>query len=358
LPILKKVDVIILGQGLSGTCLALSLLQRGLTVMVFDPQDHIYKGINNASRSAAGLFNPVTGRKMVKTWMADELFSGINQFYREKEKQLKVQFFYPVPIYRPFLSIEDQNDWIGAEQEPEHQLVVDQVITSSMRIPDIHDPFGGLLLKNCGYVDIPAFLDGAYDLLNRNGQIVCESYDESHMYFENDQVIYAGKSDEIQSRWVINCTGASVVNSPYWDYLKFRPVKGEWLKLDMGLETNYIINRGVFMIQGNGHVRVGATYDHGQLDNQPTEKGKNQLIDKLRKIYKGEYRILDQRAGVRPATYDRRPFVGLHPTKKNLAILNGLGAKGVTLAPYFAEQLAEHLINNKPLIRSVSTERC
>jgi len=54
-------------------------------------------------------------------------------------------------------------------------------------------------------------------------------------------------------------------------------------------------------------------------------------------------------ASERPANLERRPFVGLHPLHKNIGILNGLGTKGCTLAPYFANELTEHLINGKTI---------
>jgi hypothetical protein len=36
--------------------------------------------------------------------------------------------------------------------------------------------------------------------------------------------------------------------------------------------------------------------------------------------------------------------VGLHPVHTNIGILNGMGTKGCSLAPYFARQLVEHLL--------------
>jgi glycine/D-amino acid oxidase-like deaminating enzyme len=39
----------------------------------------------------------------------------------------------------------------------------------------------------------------------------------------------------------------------------------------------------------------------------------------------------------------------LHPQHKNLGIFNGLGSKGISLAPYWANHLVEHILEKKPL---------
>ena len=355
---MKKVDAIILGQGLAGTCLSLEMARRGLSVVLFDPRTHSHNGLNNASRSAAGLFNPITGRKMVKTWMADHLFKDLSTFYQGLERAWSAQFFHEIPIYRPFHSIEDQNDWVGADRDPEYQGIVEKVFTQSVGLSHIDDPFGGLLLKNSGYLDIPTFLDIAYERLCEQIEIIDLSFDYHKLKIGGEFANYADGSNKYLTKWVIDCTGVSASQSLYWSDMRFKPVKGEWLSMELEFDSNYIVNRGVFMIPRDGQVRVGATYDHSSLNLVPSEKGKNELLQRMAKIYRGEYRILGQRAGVRPATYDRKPFVGIHPTYQSLVMLNGLGAKGVTLAPFFAKHLTDHLLDDKPLLSAIDVKRC
>jgi glycine/D-amino acid oxidase-like deaminating enzyme len=42
---------------------------------------------------------------------------------------------------------------------------------------------------------------------------------------------------------------------------------------------------------------------------------------------------------MRPTVIDRRPLVGRHMDFSNVYILNGLGTRGVMIAPYVADQL-------------------
>ena len=62
------------------------------------------------------------------------------------------------------------------------------------------------------------------------------------------------------------------------------------------------------------------------------------------------FTIVDHLAALRPAVaVERRPFVGLHPFINQVGILNGMGTKGCSLAPYFAEQLALNITRQKPI---------
>jgi glycine/D-amino acid oxidase-like deaminating enzyme len=68
-------------------------------------------------------------------------------------------------------------------------------------------------------------------------------------------------------------------------------------------------------------------------------------------------KILKHKAGLRPATFDRKPFIGFHDKHKNVAIFNGFGSKGVSLIPYFAMNLADHICFGKKMSLEVNPIR-
>jgi glycine/D-amino acid oxidase-like deaminating enzyme len=74
-----------------------------------------------------------------------------------------------------------------------------------------------------------------------------------------------------------------------------------------------------------------------------------QIEQTLQKWLRVNFQILDHRAAIRPANLERRPFVGLHPHYPSLGILNGMGTKGCSLAPWFARELANHLLLGTPI---------
>ena len=75
---MEETEVLIIGQGLAGTCLSWWLHQAGISFKIIDRPD-----LNSASMRAAGLINPITGRRLVKTWMIEELLPFAENMYRE-----------------------------------------------------------------------------------------------------------------------------------------------------------------------------------------------------------------------------------------------------------------------------------
>jgi glycine/D-amino acid oxidase-like deaminating enzyme len=141
--------------------------------------------------------------------------------------------------------------------------------------------------------------------------------------------------------------------------LPFNPVKGEILDIEIqNVDLQEIINQGVFVIPlGDNKFRLGATYKWDVLDSISTEEGATILTEKYQKLMKPQMRILSQQAGVRPATKDRRPFLGMHPEIENIGIFNGFGSKGVSLAPFFGKQFVDFLVYQKELHPEVNINR-
>jgi len=87
--------ILIIGQGLAGTILAHQALSAGFEVEIWDsPSTHF-----TSSWAAGGIFNPVTGRKLEATWLADEIFTYLFPFYEGLEKMLGTRFFIRCPCF-------------------------------------------------------------------------------------------------------------------------------------------------------------------------------------------------------------------------------------------------------------------
>jgi glycine/D-amino acid oxidase-like deaminating enzyme len=69
------------------------------------------------------------------------------------------------------------------------------------------------------------------------------------------------------------------------------------------------------------------------------------------------YQIIGQEWGMRPTTADRRPVLGQHPEFNQLLVFNGLGTKGVSLAPYFSHTLVQWMEKGIPLHKAVDVTR-
>ncbi len=346
---MTEVDFIIVGQGLAGSTLSYQLTKLGKKIAVFDTQRE-----TSSSWVAAGLYNPITGRKMTKTWRADDLFPFLKQYYSEIEKICGETLLNPMGIYRPFVSIEEQNEWEARTADETYEKYIERINQKSEFWP-IKDGFGGIHLKQSGFLDVRNYLAAITGILKNKGVVYNKvAFDIALMRLDRDGVRY----NDIEAKRVIFCDGRASMENSYFKWLPFKLVKGEILHIESKMTLNKIINRGVFVIpHTENHFRVGATYDNFDLTLSTTPKGRLQIETKLKELIDVEYAVKEQYVGIRPATRDRKPFIGIHPKYKSVGIFNGLGAKGVSLAPYFANQFAQHLVNQSALDKEVDISR-
>ena len=342
-----EIDFLLIGQGLAGTALGYRLKQAGKKIRILDlPLE------NKSSRIAAGLYNPVTGRKMVKTWNADVLFPEIKPFYRELEEVTEHKFLLEQAIYRPFVSIEEQNEWMGHSSDPTFAQYLEKIVTHSQS-EYIKDPFGGVLLRNSGWLNINVMLDAMVGYFGED--LIEEQFAEEELSWENDAWNYRG----FRVGAIVFCNGLGAMRSRFFGVLPFAPVKGEILEVRQEFCPDYILNRGVFRVHlGDQIHRVGSTYTKHDLDQGPTDSAKNEILDRLTDLVKVPVNeVVSHRIGIRPATRDRKPFLGKHPKEQSVYIFDGFGAKGVSLIPYYSKMMKNHLIDQNPISKEVDIAR-
>lgn len=336
-----KTDYIIVGQGLAGSAVALQLLKRGRSVMVFDEGQ-----ANTSSRIAAGMFNPITGKRMLRTWMAKELFPYLSDFYKDAERITGSSFFFPKTVYRPFINAAEHNDWMVRSADQDDGNFVESVVPAGT-VAGVHDPFGGVRLKHSGYLNTSAYVEAVRNLLKQKDFMREERLQVDELVLLENSVSYR----DVHAEAVIFCDGISVLQNPHFRGLAVTPLKGETLTIKTEWSEDVILNRGVYMVPGKAgnEYRVGSTYDYQDSEPATTDRARAELIQRLEAIFQGGYEITGQDFGFRPTTADRRPIVGRHPVHKTIMMLNGLGTKGVSLAPYFSEVLVRYMENQSPI---------
>lgn len=344
-----EVDFLLIGQGLAGTILSYRLINSGKSVHVIDQASN-----NHCSRVAAGLYNPLTGRNMVKTWYADEIFPEIETFYAQLEEELNIKVVFSRDIYRPFLNIEEQNDWMGRSGGDDYREYIKSVKTTSA-YPEMNDPFGGLVLGRSGYVDLNTLLDHYAIWLEKKGKLTIGEFEENRLEISDLGIQYKN----IKATTLVYCNGMGATKSKFFTWLPLKPNKGEILVIKQAFAPEVIINRGIFRVTlPNKDLKVGSTYNFKEFDLLPTEEGKMELLEKLEKLIPLPVQgIVEHKTGIRPTTMDRKPILGKHPQYGNVYIFNGLGAKGVSLAPYFSKIMMEFLLFKKEPSKEVNISR-
>jgi len=216
-------------------------------------------------------------------------------------------------------------------------------------------PFGYGEIKGGMHIEMSKLLESYKDYLIKNDEFIEDNCDCNELIITANGVEWKN----IQAKCVIFCEGVSTQQNPYFNWLPFVPAKGEILLVKIPkLKMNQMINKGIFVLPvGEEIYKVGSTFDWDDLSNDPTEKAKTHLIEKLDDLLKINYEIIDHKAGVRPTVKDRRPFIGIHPNHQEVGVFNGMGTKGALLAPFYAKQFVEHLENNTELDPEVNILR-
>jgi len=177
-----------------------------------------------------------------------------------------------------------------------------------------------------------------------NGNVIQENFD----FMQLDPFLLQYKQTTYDG--VVFCEGVGVVNNPYFKRLPVQHTKGETITVSSErLKTIESYNRKCFVLpQGNDTYRVGATYVWNTINPTITVEGREELEQKFQVVTDAAYSVIDQQAGVRPTTPDRRPVVGEHPEFEGLYIFNGLGTKGYMIAPLLAKEFVNQLLNGLP----------
>lgn len=345
-----KFDFVIIGQGVAGSLLSWFLLQAGKRVLVVD-DGHKHA----ASITSLGLLNPVIGLRLNKAWRAETLLPFARQTYRQLEQKLNASFCRDVNSLRLFIDKKQRQRWQKKKDAPELQPYIGADIEGDPCNGQIANPHGGVEIKGSASIDTAAFITACRDFLIGQNAYRTGTFSSDDLQFDGERVCW----QNVEAAKIIFCDGWRATQNRYFQWLPFSPDKGECLELEIpGLGLGKILNRGFFLAPARGdRYRLGATHDHSTFDNIPTETAKAELLAKLKGIVPAPTRVLAHQAGVRPASQDRKPILGLHPQHPQLGIFNGLGSKGYSQAPYFAWQFAEQLLERGELDAEVNITR-
>lgn len=341
--------IIIVGAGISGSLLALELLEQNCQVTLYDNPS-----APGSSHIAAGMINPITGRKFVKSWHIDELLKQVKQTYAKLEQKYNFKALYPIKVLRAIKSTSMLNDWSARLNDPEYQQFIRTDIDSRRPKGIKKEYLDFTLIKDAFRVDFTSVIDAAKN--NADIKFYSESFNYDSLSFETDGTVgYSGESYDM----IVFCEGNGVRHNPFWNWLQFVPARGERLIIHApDLKLDHVFNDGKIIIPLDDDLYwVGSNYDWDLLEPQTTEEGRKELTDYLDSTISVDYEIVNHAAHVRPATYNRRPFVGAHPDHKHCYILNGMGAKGASLSPFCVKQLIDHIFEQTPIHPEIAVSR-
>lgn len=286
--------------------------------------------------------------------MANEQIEVADNFYKSLQSFLKIKIDYPLPVYRKYNSVEEQNDWMVASDQPQLERFLSADFIPNKN-PSVIAPFGFGKVNETGMIDTTAMMNGYREYLSQEKRFSTSSFNYSKVGFQSDEIIYENHS----SKYLICAEGFGLNKNPFFSNIPLNGTKGEVLIIKSpGLQLDFILKSSVFIIPlGNDDYYVGATYEHHDKTCNLTEKAREELIRKLMSTISCDFEIVEQKAGMRPTTKDRRPVVGRNAEHKNVCVLNGLGTRGIMIAPYISKELYHHLEEGKHLNPEIDMAR-
>tara|TARA_R110002073_G_scaffold220418_1_gene380539 strand:- start:20219 stop:21259 length:1041 start_codon:yes stop_codon:yes gene_type:complete len=342
------VDYIIVGFGLAGMAFASELETNSKSFVVFEDQSQ------QSSQVAAGFYNPVVLKRFTSVWNAKAQLAIALPFYQKLATKFKAKYDTKMDVHRIFTSIAEQNDWFIASDKPAlsdymHPKIIQNTNTA------IKAPFGFGKLVNTGKIDTKKVLKDYKKYLTDTKQLRTTTFQHDDIKCTANEVTY----QELTAKYIVFCEGFGLRQNPFFNYLPMQEAKGELITIHAPqLKLTEMLKAAVFVLPlGDDLYKVGATFNWKDKTAHPTEVAKTELLEKLDSILSVAYTVVDHVAGIRPTTKDRRPLVGVHKTHNQLAILNGLGTRGVLLAPSMAKALYGYLENQTALSDEVNITR-
>ncbi len=341
------IDYLIIGQGLAGSFLAWELLQRDQKVIVIDNDKE------NASLIAAGLINPVTGMRFVKSTGVDYLLPTALDFYQGLAHFFQQSFYVESPMLRIF---RNNKELIACQKRlslSNYKPFLDKIIPT---FSTINAPIGLLKQKQTGYLLTKPLLHTLKAYL-----ISINSYTKTDFNYDDIKLAPDLQWQQFKPKQIIFCEGYLGINNPWFSWLPFQPVKGEIITASSSNKIiDKLLNYGQWYIPLDSHqFRTGATFDRDNLETDITSSAKKSLLKSLNHVYPSltPENIIRQQAGIRPTTLDKQPFIGPHPHHSELIFFNGFGAKGSLQIPWYCQCLVDYLLFLKPIPSSTNILR-
>ncbi|MFD2563005.1 NAD(P)/FAD-dependent oxidoreductase [Aquimarina rubra] len=342
------IDYIVVGFGLAGLAFVDKLENNNKSYTVYENYSE------KSSRVAGGLYNPVILKRFTAAWLASEQLQLALSVYKGIEDKLGESIISELAVLRRFNSVEEQNLWFEACDKP----ILDRFLSSELvrnenDALDISFHYGKV--KHTGRINVKRMLSLYLQNVEKKKKLMKESFQYDQLVITEDFIEYKG----IKARNIVFSEGYGVRNNPFFNYLPLIGNKGEYITIkSKRLKLEEAVKSSIFIIPlGDDLYKVGATYNNQDKTPNTTKSAKEELQSKLERFLKVDYEVVDQEAGIRPTTRDRRPLIGTHPEHKNMHIINGLGSRGILIGPYVAEKLYDHIEKEKLLDKEIDIKR-
>lgn len=352
---MKHVDYIIVGMGIAGLVFSKTLRDKGKSFVVIDNPKQ------GATKVSGGVLNPTVLKRFTPAWNTVEFVLKAAPFYESLARDIGQQVLSGVAIHRILASIEEQNNWmVACDKEILSRFLSPEILKNKNTA--INASFGLGAVTQAQIMRPYALLKTYQDFLENQDLYIKDQFDYQGLIVSKSFVQYK----DVKATRIVFAEGSGVVHNPYFT-LDVSPKgkkvfvgnKGEYIIIKApGLQSQAILKGPVMVIPlGDDLYKVGASYGRDDYSTNATLGACEEISAKLSKMISCDFSVVDQVTGIRPTVKDRKPLVGCLQNSKSVSFLNGLGTRGLTMAPGLAGHLYDYLENDVQIPELIDIQR-
>ena len=320
--------VLVIGQGLAGTLFSHAALEKGWDCHVIDA------GYASASAVAAGMFNPMSFRRVVEVWDAERHLSSMKATYSALSDQLGEQLIHFMPIHKRL----SNSDYAALWNRQATTLKWIEPVTYQQGTANEGIVHGG------GWVNLPRLLHlwrAQLSLQNR---------------FERRALSPRDIDNLNNGAWdaFVDCRGMHLRNAPETPRMDLRGNRGEILTLASqdapALPSSYILNFGKWTLPiGPNQWRLGASYEWKRQDIEPNPETADFLLHALKKCRAPIQQASESnptRSAFGPFPKTGAPWWDRVQKDPSGTSSMALGTRGVLIGPKWANLLVDIVIGD------------
>ena len=343
-------DVVIVGAGIIGCAIARELSARGVACTVID--DRPVGG--GATRASAGMLAPyveahekgpllelaVRSLDLYERWIADV----------GRESAIAVEY-RRIGTLEVALDPDHAADLKRAPAYPGIEMRWLDPVAAQRLNPALGTISGALLTTGHGYV---AALELAGALARASEQRGATFMRGSVQRITRDGSAFRVETTEgeLQASAIVMAAGAWTNEIGGIRTPPLRPVRGQLLHLGWSGDPLSTIVWGpecYIVPWTDGTLLVGATVEDVGFDERATAAGVRDLLDAVCELLPAGWgaTFIEARSGLRPATPDELPVLGVDPAEPGIVYASGHYRNGVLLAPITAKLIADLVLERK-----------
>lgn len=313
----KKINlpVLIVGQGIAGSILALSLQDLSIPFWIINNESFLA-----ASLTSGATLNYFNFRKETAPEYKKEEWENAIQYYQAVEAKWQTSFISSKPIVE---LVEDPQ----FPSLPSWQLFEKRIIKTSY------------------FLDARKMILHARKLCQEQNLYQEGKFNYEELKIESEYISWQGKIFSA----VIFCEGVQARNNPFAQSFPWVKNKGDVLLLSIpDLDETKIYQTPLHRLLplGNQVFWLGSQHVWQFEEVQPDYDWAQKQLKYLQQNLKLPFTLLEHKVAERPTTAGQKMIVQFLENQKRIGIINGLGSKGwiraANVIPQFAKEIAQH----------------